>query len=44
MKDHTLRLITDQRLINATHWTVFGLGATSLTISLVATAARVFAS
>jgi len=34
MKAHALRLINDQRLIDATHWTVFSLGAASLSVAV----------
>jgi len=34
MKDHAIRLFTDESLIRATHWAVFTLGALSLTISV----------
>ncbi len=44
MRDHALRLITNQKLIDMTHWTIFGLGAASLAVSVTATAARVFFS
>lgn len=44
MKDHALRLINNQRLIEATHWTVFTLGALSLAVSVTATAVNVLLS
>jgi hypothetical protein len=38
MKDHALRLFTDERLIEATHWAVFSLGALSLAVAVGGTA------
>ncbi|PTV96406.1 hypothetical protein C8J27_102200 [Rhodobacter aestuarii] len=42
MKDHALRLINDERLIEATHWTVFSLGALSLAVAVGGTAWTAF--
>ena len=44
MKDHALRLMNNQKLIDMTHWTIFGLGAASLTLSVTATAINAFFS
>lgn len=44
MKDHALRLMQNERLIEATHWTVFALGAMALGLSLTATAVNVLFS
>ena len=41
MKDHAIRLLNNQRLIDTTHWAVFALGAISLTVSVTATAVNV---
>ena len=43
MKQRMLRMLENERLIAATHWTVFSLGALSLSVSLVATAMSVLA-
>ncbi|SOB94105.1 hypothetical protein [Rhodobacter maris] len=42
MKAHALRLITNQRLIEATHWTMFSLGALSLAVAVGGTAWTAF--
>ncbi|MCX8508591.1 MAG: hypothetical protein ORN49_06905 [Rhodobacteraceae bacterium] len=42
MVDHILRVASNQRLTEATHWAVFGLGALALTFSVLATAASAF--
>jgi hypothetical protein len=34
MQDHALRLLNDQRLIRAAHWTSFSLGALSLVVAV----------
>jgi len=44
MKAHTLRLINNQKLIDFTHWTIFGFGAASLALSVTATAFKAFFS
>lgn len=38
MKHRLIRMIENERLINATHWGVFSLGATALAASITATA------
>jgi hypothetical protein len=38
MKHHALRLLNDDRLIDAVHWTVFSLGALSLSVAVGGTA------
>lgn len=42
MKQHALRLLNDQRLIDTTHWTVFSLGALSLAVAVGGTAWTAF--
>ncbi|WP_263298442.1 hypothetical protein [Rhodobacter sp. TJ_12] len=42
MKDHALRLLANERLIEATHWTVFSLGVLSLTVAVGGTAYTAF--
>lgn len=42
MKNTALRLMNDQRLIDATHWTVFSLGALSLAVAVGGTAWTAF--
>ncbi|WP_444464092.1 hypothetical protein [Rhodobacter capsulatus] len=42
MKARTLRLLTDQRLIDAAHWTSFSLGAASLAVAIGGTAWTAF--
>ena len=42
MKAHALRLLNDQRLIAAAHWTSFSLGATSLVVAIGGTAWTAF--
>ncbi len=42
MKTQALRLFNDPRLIEATHWTVFSLGALSLAVAVGGTAWRAF--
>lgn len=42
MKDVAIRIITNEKLTRATHWTVFGIGALSLTFAVAATAASAF--
>lgn len=42
LKNHSLRLLNDQRLIEAAHWTVFSLGALSLTVAVAGTAWTAF--
>jgi hypothetical protein len=42
MKDAAIRILTNDRLRRATHWTVFATGALSLTFAVVATAASAF--
>ncbi|MEZ5686922.1 MAG: hypothetical protein R3D78_14050 [Paracoccaceae bacterium] len=44
MKMHLIRMIENERLVSATHWAVFGLGAAALTTSLAATVAKVLFS
>ena len=39
MKAGLIRIATNERLTRAAHWTVFGIGALSLTFSIAATAA-----
>ena len=38
IKTQALRLFNDPRVIEATHWTVFGLGALSLAVAVGGTA------
>ncbi|MGD9918172.1 MAG: hypothetical protein AB7U46_09145 [Paenirhodobacter sp.] len=38
MKDHAIRIFSNDRLIEATHWTVFSLGALSLAVAIGGTA------
>lgn len=42
MIDAITRIALNERLTRATHWAVFGLGALSLTFSVLATAASAF--
>jgi hypothetical protein len=42
MKDGLIRIVSNERLTRATHWTVFGVGTLSLVFSIAATAARAF--
>lgn len=42
MKAHALRLLSNERLIEATHWAVFGLGALSLAVAVGGTAWNAF--
>ncbi len=44
MKRRLIDIIENERLTRATHWTVFGLGALSLSFSVAATAVRVLTS
>lgn len=44
MKAQALRMMQNERLIEATHWTVFALGALALGASLTATAVNVLFS
>lgn len=44
MKQRLVAIIENERLNRATHWTVFSLGALSLTFSVAATAVRVLTS
>ncbi len=41
MKEKVLAIVQNERLVDMTHWTVFGLGALSLATSLLFTAMRV---
>lgn len=43
MKQRIIRMLENERLVAMTHWTVFSLGALSLSASLVATAINVLA-
>ncbi|MGB7269059.1 MAG: hypothetical protein WBC90_06010 [Albidovulum sp.] len=42
MIDGLIRITTNERMTRAAHWTVFGIGAASLAISVIATAANAF--
>lgn len=42
MTKNLIRIATDEKLTKAAHWTVFAVGLTSLTFSIVATAATAF--
>lgn len=42
MKDHAIRIFTNDRLIQATHWTVFTMGALSLAVAVGGTAWTAF--
>lgn len=42
MKEGLIRMVTDDRITRVAHWTVFSLGALSLTFSIAATAAGAF--
>jgi len=42
MRDAAIRIVTNERIVRATHWAVFGLGATSLLFAVAATAAQAF--
>lgn len=39
MKDAAIRIVTNEKLTHAVHWTVFGIGALSLGFAVIATAA-----
>ncbi len=39
MKDHLIRIASNEKLTRATHWVVFGTGLLALTFSVAATAA-----
>ena len=39
MKDAAIRIVTNEKLTRAAHWTVFSLGALSLSFAVIATAA-----
>lgn len=41
MKDVAIRIVMNERLTRITHWTMFSLGAASLTLAIAATAANV---
>ena len=43
MKQRIIRMLENERLITTTHWTVFSLGALSLSASLAATVINVLA-
>ena len=43
MKQRIIRMLENERIITTTHWTVFSLGALSLSASLVATVVNVLA-
>jgi hypothetical protein len=42
MKDTAIRILTNEKLTRITHWTVFALGAVSLSFAIAATAANAF--
>ncbi|WP_372839643.1 hypothetical protein [Phaeovulum sp.] len=42
MSKNLRRIIENERLTRATHWTVFSLGALTLTFSVLATAVKAF--
>lgn len=42
MAKDIIRLAMNEKLVKGAHWAVFGIGALSLTFSIVATAASAF--
>ncbi|MDH5453125.1 MAG: hypothetical protein OEY05_13885 [Paracoccaceae bacterium] len=42
MSDKIIRIALNEKLTRAAHWTVFAIGALSLTFSIAATAASAF--
>ncbi len=42
MIDGVIRIALNDRIVKAAHWTVFSVGALSLTFAVVATAASAF--
>jgi hypothetical protein len=42
MKDAAIRIVTNEKLTRIAHWTVFTLGALSLSFAIAATAANAF--